>query len=240
MNFFNWNSIRLVLIIIAVIAIYSFSMKRNYERKIAKTEVVFLGDDNLFITSETVNKMLIEKNQQPQNLQKEKLDLNKLEKRLDNHNMIEKSEVFVSVDGVLKIVVKQKIPIARIFDLDSSFYFDYQGNKMPLSNNYSSRVPLVTGEINAIKRADLTELFRIIQKDDFLKKNIIGVQIYPNGAVIMANRNYDYQIDFGRLINVEQKLKNYKAFYQKAVSDSSIVKYKKINLIYTQQVVCTK
>ncbi len=240
MNFFNWNSIRLVLIIIAVIAIYSFSMKRNYERKIAKTEVVFLGDDNLFITSETVNKMLIEKNQQPQNLQKEKLDLNKLEKRLDNHNMIEKSEVFVSVEGVLKIVVKQKIPIARIFDLDSSFYFDYQGNKMPLSNNYSSRVPLVTGEINAIKRADLTELFRIIQKDDFLKKNIIGVQIYPNGAVIMASRNYDYQIDFGRLINVEQKLKNYKAFYQKAVSDSSIVKYKKINLIYTQQVVCTK
>ena len=240
MNFFNWNSIRLVLIIIAVIAIYSFSMKRNYERKIAKTEVVFLGDDNLFITSETVNKMLIEKNQQPQNLQKEKLDLNKLEKRLDNHNMIEKSEVFVGVDGVLKIVVKQKIPIARIFDLDGSFYFDYQGNKMPLSNNYSSRVPLVTGEINAIKRADLTELFRIIQKDDFLKKNIIGVQIYPNGAVIMANRNYDYQIDFGRLINVEQKLKNYKAFYQKAVSDSSIVKYKKINLIYTQQVVCTK
>lgn len=240
MKFFNWNSIRLVLIIIAVIAVYSFSMKRNYERKIAKTEVVFLGDDNLFITSETVNKMLIEKNQQPQNLQKEKLDLNKLEKRLDNHNMIEKSEVFVSVDGVLKIVVKQKIPIARIFDLDSSFYFDYQGNKMPISNNYSSRVPLVTGEINAIKRADLTELFRIIQKDDFLKKNIIGVQIYPNGAVIMASRNYDYQIDFGRLINVEQKLKNYKAFYQKAVSDSSIVKYKKINLIYTQQVVCTK
>ena len=230
----------MVLIIIAVIAIYSFSMKRNYERKIAKTEVVFLGDDNLFITSETVNKMLIEKNQQPQNLQKEKLDLNKLEKRLDNHNMIEKSEVFVGVDGVLKIVVKQKIPIARIFDLDGSFYLDYQGNKMPLSNNYSSRVPLVTGEINAIKRADLTELFRIIQKDDFLKKNIIGVQIYPNGAVIMANRNYDYQIDFGRLINVEQKLKNYKAFYQKAVSDSSIVKYKKINLIYTQQVVCTK
>lgn len=240
MKFFNWNSIRLVLIIIAVIAVYSFSMKRNYERKIAKTEVVFLGDDNLFITSETVNKMLIEKIQQPQNLQKEKLDLNKLEKKLDNNKMIEKSEVFVSVDGVLKVVVKQKTPIARIFDLDSSFYFDYQGNKMPISNNYSSRVPLVTGEINAVKRADLTELFRIIQKDDFLKKNIIGVQIYPNGAVIMASRNYDYQIDFGRLINLEQKLKNYKAFYQKAVSDSSIVKYKKINLIYTQQVVCTK
>ncbi len=240
MKFFSWHTIRLVLMILGILLIYSFSMKRNSQRKFSKTEIVFLGDDNLFVTSETVNKMLIEKNQQPQNLQKEKLDLNKLEKKLDNHNMIEKSQVFVSVDGVLKVVVKQKTPIARIFEGDSAFYFDYQGNKMPISNNYSARVPLVNGEINAIKRQDLIELFTVIQKNDFLKKNIIGATIFPNGALVMATRNYNYQIDFGRLIHIEKKLKNYKAFYQKAVLDSSILKYKKINLIYTQQVVCTK
>jgi cell division protein FtsQ len=33
----------------------------------------------------------------------------------------------------------------------------------------------------------------------------------PNGLK-MLNRNFDYQIDFGRMINVERKLKNYKAF----------------------------
>ena len=240
MKIFNWNSIRLVLLLGAMIFVYAFSMERNLERKLTKTEVVFLGDENLFVTSESVNKMLIEKNRQPQNLQKEKLDLNKLEKSIDNHKMIEKSEVFVSVDGVLKVVVKQKTPVARLFTEDSTFYFDYQGNKMPISDNYSARVPLVTGEIKATKKQDLVELFQIIQKDDFLKKNIIGVRIMPNGSAIMATRNYDYQIDFGRLMNIEQKLKNYKAFYQKAVSDGSIKKYKVINLIYSQQVVCTK
>jgi cell division protein FtsQ len=81
---------------------------------------------------------------------------------------------------------------------------------------------------------------RNIAEDDFLKKNIIGVQILSNGSMVMANRNYDYQIDFGRTINIEKKFKNYKAFFQKAVSDSTLEKYRRINLKFTKQVVCIK
>ena len=172
--------------------------------------------------------------------QKVTVDLNKLENSLNNYSMIEKSEVFISVDGVLKVFVKQKSPIARVFDENGSFYFDYQGNKMPLSENFTARVPLVSGEINDENSKDLNELFRFIYDDDFLKKNIIGIEILPTGAIIMSNRNYNYKIDFGRTINVESKFKNYKAFFQKAEADSSLVKYKTINLRFTQQVVCTK
>ena len=45
----------------------------------------------------------------------------------------------------------------------------------------------------------------------------------------------NYKIDFGRTINVESKFKNYKAFFQKAEADSSLVNYKKINLRFTQK-----
>jgi cell division protein FtsQ len=45
----------------------------------------------------------------------------------------------------------------------------------------------------------------------------------PNGSLKMQNRNFDYEIDFGQTINMETKIKNYKAFFQKAVLDSSIV-----------------
>jgi cell division protein FtsQ len=38
---------------------------------------------------------------------------------------------------------------------------------------------------------------------------------------------------------MEQKFKDYKAFFQ-AVLDSSLYKYKKIDLRFTKQVVCTK
>jgi cell division protein FtsQ len=223
-----------------VIFLYSFTSHRNALRKIQKTEVVFVGENTLFLKEETVNKLLIEKNTDLKTLNKVDLDLNKLEKSINKQEMIQKAEVFVSVDGVLKAVVKQKTPIGRVFDKAGSFYIDYEGSSMPLSDNYTARVPLLSGEIAVVKKEKLSEVLRMIDKDEFLKKNIIGVQVLPNGSLIMANRNYDFQIDFGRTINIERKFKNYKAFFQKAVLDSTLNIYRRINLKFTKQVVCSK
>lgn len=240
MKLFNWYTIRLILMFSLVIFLYSFTSNRNNNRKLTKSVVVFVGEDAPYVNQETVNKLLIENNSDAKSIGKDNLDLNKLEKRLNSHEMIEKSDVFVSIDGVLKAVVKQKTPIARIFDGDKSFYIDYKGDKMPLSQNYTARVPLVSGEINKKNSEKIAELFRIIYNDEFLKKNIIGVQIMPNGSLKMLNRNYNYQIDFGGTLRMKAKFNNYKAFFQKAVLDSSLNKYKTIDLRFAQQVVCTK
>ena len=240
MKRFNWPTIRLLLMLALVIFLYSFTEKRNLNRKVTKAEVVFVGENQLFVKQQAVNKLLIENRQHPKTIAIDALDLNKLEKTIDSHPLIDKSEVSVSVDGVLKAVVKQKTPIARINGKGASFYIDYKGNKMPLSENYTARVLLVSGEINDKNKEDLAKLFRVIYDDVFLKKNIIGMQVMPNGSVLMLNRNYNFKIDFGQLINVEQKFKNYKAFFQKVVLDSSIAEYKKIDLRFAEQVVCTK
>ena len=240
MKIFTWTNIRLVLMISVVIFLFSFTSHRNAMRKIKKTEVVFVGENTLFLKPEMVNKLLIEKNQDLKTINKDGLDLNKLEKSVSSHQMIQKADVFVSVDGVLKAVVEQKTPVGRVFDQTGSFYIDNEGNKMPLSENYTARVPLLSGEIIAVKKEKLSEVLGMIAEDDFLKKNIIGVQVLPNGGLIMANRNYDYQIDFGRTINIERKFKNYKAFFQKAVLDSTLDQYRRINLKFTKQVVCIK
>ena len=240
MKLLTWTNIRLLLMIFVVIFLFSFTSHRNALRKIKKTEIVFVGENTLFLKPEMVNKLLIEKNQDLKTINKDGLDLNKLEKSINNHQMIQKADVFVSVDGVLKAVVEQKTPVGRVFDQTGSFYIDNEGNKMPLSENYTARVPLLSGEITAVKKEKLSEVLGMIAEDDFLKKNIIGVQVLPNGGLIMANRNYDYQIDFGRTINIERKFKNYKAFFQKAVLDSTLDKYRRINLKFTKQVVCIK
>ena len=240
MKIFTWTNIRLVLMIGLVISLFSFTLYRNDRRKIKKTEVIFIGENTLFLKSESVNKLLIEKNQDRKTLKKVDLDLNKLERAISNNKMIQKADVFVSVDGVLKAVVKQKTPIGRVFDETGSFYIDYEGNKMPLSVNYTARVPIISGEISVVKKEKLAEVLMMITEDDFLKKNIIGVQVLPNGSLVMMNRNYDFQIDFGRAINIKIKFKNYKAFFQNAVLDSTLNKYRRINLKFTKQVVCIK
>ena len=240
MKIFNWTNIRLVLMFALVIFLYSFTSMRNEHRKLTRSVVVFVNDSIPFIKRETVNKLLIENKTDASGIEKVGLDLNKLEKSINTNPMIEKSEVSVSIDGVLKAVVKQKTPIARVFDENGSFYIDYQGNIMPLSDEYTARVPIISGEINRENKKELDKLLRFVYDDEFLKKNIIGIQILPSGSLKMLSRNFNYEIEFGKTINIERKFSNYKAFYQKAVSDSSLYHYKNINLKFTQQVVCTK
>ncbi len=240
MKLFQWTNIRLILMLMLVAFLFSFTSMRNENRKLKKSVVVFVDDSSPFIKQETVNKLLIENKKDASAIQKVDLDLNRLEKSINANPMIEKSEVFVSIDGVLKAVVREKTPIARMFSQEGSFYIDYQGSIMPLSDEFTARVPIVSGEINNIDKNGFNKVLRLVHEDEFLRKNIIGIQITPSGSLKMLNRNFDYEIEFGQAVNVEKKFSNYKAFYQKAIIDSTIYKYKKINLTFTQQVVCTK
>lgn len=182
MKLFNWTNIRLILIFGVVLFLYSFAQHRNGDRKLKKSMVVFVGENAIFVKPETVNKLLIENKKDASSIRKDELDLNKIEKILDTQEMIEKSDVFVSIDGVLKAVVKQKTPIARIYDGDRSFYIDYEGNEMPLSDNFTARVPLVSGAINKKNNEDLATLFRTIYDDAFLKKTSLQLKLCLMGA----------------------------------------------------------
>jgi cell division protein FtsQ len=86
----------------------------------------------------------------------------------------------------------------------------------------------------------MQQLLDYIYKDAFLNKNIIGLSVTPVGNMILKSRGDDYDIVFGKPINIERKFENYKAFLQDAAKDTLIKNYKTVNLKFTQQVVCTK
>jgi cell division protein FtsQ len=236
----NWINIRLIVVFGVIVFLYSFASVRNANRNLTASNVTFVEEKQIFIKQEMVNNMLIENKNDVKTIQKLDINLNKLEKSMNKNPMIEKSEVYVSIDGVLNAVVKQKTPIARIFDSSGSYYTDYLGNRMPLSDNCTARVPLISGEISKEYKDEFRKLLQFVYDDDFLKKNIIGIQIYTNGSLRMLNRDYGFVIDFGKCPNYESKFNNYKAFFQKADADKSLKKYKNINLIYSHQVVATK
>ena len=236
----NWYSIRLVMVFFVMIFLYSFSSKRNSVRKINKIDIQFDSKENMFLTHQMVNNLLIQNLGDASRLQKDKVDLNTLENELSHHEMIEKAEVFSTIDGFLNTRITQKTPIIRVISDNDSYYLDKKGDRISLSTNFSARVPLVVGEISKEKRKPYLNLFNEINKDDFLSKNITGAQIMPSGNVVLTNRSFDYKIAFGKPINVQKKLRNYKAFFHHAIKDTLIKEYKEINLMFTQQVVCKK
>ena len=236
----NWYSIRLVMVFFVMIFLYSFSSKRNSVRKINKIDIQLDSKENMFLTHQMVNNLLIQNLGDASRLQKDKVDLNTLENELSHHEMIEKAEVFSTIDGFLNTRITQKTPILRVISDNDSYYLDKKGDRISLSTNFSARVPLVVGEISKEKRKPYLNLFNEINKDDFLSKNITGAQIMPSGNVVLTNRSFDYKIAFGKPINVQKKLRNYKAFFHHAIKDTLIKEYKEINLMFTQQVVCKK
>ena len=236
----NWHTIRLVLIIFTMIFLYSFSSKRNSQRKISKIDIKFESNENMFLTHEMVNNLLIQNLGGTSSIQKDKVDLNTLETVLDDHEMIEKAQIFSTADGFLSMRITQKTPIVRVITDVDSYYLDSKGDKISLSENFSARVPLVVGAISEENCKSYLKLFNEIKNDDFLSKNITAAKIMPSGNVVLTNRSYDYKIVFGKPKNEERKLKNYKAFYHQAIKDTLIKNYKEVNLMFIQQVVCKK
>jgi cell division protein FtsQ len=109
-----------------------------------------------------------------------------------------------------------------------------------MSENYSARVLLVFGTKNDAEVKELLPLISFILDDDFLRKEIVGIEKLKNDEYQFSVRSGNYKIDFGKLAKVDLKFKKLKAFYNTVFEDKTIQNYKKINVKYHNQVVCTK
>ena len=216
-----------------------FSSFRNSARKVDKISVNFKGENNLFITEEAVNKLLIQNNKAISNMAKETLDLNELETVLKSNPMIKTAQVHLTVNGEVRANVVQRKPIARV-SANASYYIDDEGSMMPLSTNHSARVPLVTGHVKKNRLDKVYTLASKIFNDQFLKTHIVEIKQNSNETFVLKTRVLDFDILLGDIDNLDKKISNLKAFYQKAKKDKVLNTYSKVNLQFDNQVVCTK
>lgn len=236
----NITDVFLLLVVIAMVFLYHFSQARFLRRPVDQIEVKLTSVNNHFISQEMVNNLLKQSFKGASKVLVEDLDLKELEMELLQNEMIENAEVYLDVHGVLHAEVKQKTAIARVLDSQSSFYIDSKGGKMPLSKEFSAHVPVVVGKVSKEYKDNLTTLLEKIHTDEFLKTSITGIQISNDQSVKLTVRDYNYFIEFGKMTEIDKKFENYKAFVHYAQSDTLINKYTKVNLRFTEQVICTK
>lgn len=232
------NNIKVIIVLAVVSIFFAFSSSQNNAKPISEVEVSFIGENNLFISKTKVDKLLIQNNDYIKCVSKDILDLKALENKLSSHDMIENSELYISINGILKIDIKQRNPYARVIS-DPSFYIDNNGTKMPLSDNYSARVLLVHGLNDESKIDYVFKLIKTIRDDEFLNSNVTDILINKS-EISLRVRNCNFEVLVGDLNNLETKIKNFKAFYQKAYRDKILNNYKKVNLQFNNQIVCTK
>ena len=235
----NYNYIKIIGLLVLVGFLFAFSNQRNKARKISTPHIKFIGENKLFVTDATVSKLLKQNEQPVTDLSKDIIDLNVVENALNSNAMIKKAEAFMSVNGRLSVEITQKRPIARV-NTNASYYIDDEGSFMPLSSNYSARVPLVTGYINKNSLNTVFQFAKAVDEDAFLKTHVIEIHQNRDKTIDFKIRKSDFIVHLGSLNLLEKKINNFKAFYQKGLKYKILDTYKTVNLKFDKQVICTK
>ena len=179
------------------------------------------------------------------------LNVERIERVLKNDPFIQNANVHIDAKNVIHIVIHQREPLIRVIDKNGlNYYLDFEGEKMPLSDHFTARVIVATGNIpphdpGYLERDEniinhLFRLTRFIQNDKLLKPLIEQVHIDKDNEFVLVPKLGNQKIYFGAYENVDNKIFRLKTFYKEAMPRMGWQKYKTINLKNNNQVVCQK
>lgn len=174
-------------------------------------------------------------------------DLRRLENQLKNNVWVKDAELFFDHNQVLQIRIEERTPIARLITLGgNSFYIDSSGERLPLSDKYSARLPVFTSfpsEKDKVNKTDSALTRHIIQiseyllQDPFWMAQIAQVDIQPDRTFEMIPVVGNHTIVFGDGADHEKKFKRLMLFYQQVLSKTGMDVYDKLNVQYDRQVI---
>ncbi|TVR78913.1 MAG: hypothetical protein EA412_07420 [Chitinophagaceae bacterium] len=208
------------------------------------TGLFFIQEDEVFeiLNHETSNGILNEKIRT--------LPLNTMERRLNANPFIKNAQIFAQPNGRLVVDIKQRKPLIRVINKNNvSYYLDMNGNPMPISYNFTPRVPVVNGfiyqnqykhERDSLIQLEIYELGQFIHESDFWSAFIQQIYVNENREFELIPRLGNQYIIFGNIESMEEKFTKLYIFYREGLKTGSWDKYKSINLKYKNQIICSK
>ncbi len=172
-----------------------------------------------------------------------------MEKRLLGQDFITNAEVFHDLKGNLIIEVSQSEPIARVIRPNGpDAYISSTGTILPVSDKFSARVLLITGEyadslIQAQPASHETtnkifELINYIHQREFWNAQIAQLDIDAHGDIIMYPQVGKQQVEFGTPEDIESKFSRMGLFYKQILPKKGWNNYHRVSVKYTGQIIC--
>jgi cell division protein FtsQ len=190
------------------------------------------------------------------------IDLERMMRFLRLNPAIDQVDAHITIEGRLDINVKQCKPIARLIDIyGNEHYLDAKGKILPANHRFPARVLIANGSyvvevpdgssiftpeknknLQARSRAltDIHALSTYITQDNILCALIEQISVKPDGMIQLATKAGSHTIEFGDTSDMKCKFDNLKAFYRHGLSKTGWDKYHTINLMFKNQIVCTK
>ena len=213
-----------------------FSNWRNEKRLIEVDEIIFESGMPKFLSHELINSIL---KSELDNISKsqETINLKTLELLFESNPFIYNAELYYNPSASLGIRIKEQVPELIILS-DTIFYINNEGDRIPVSDNYKPVFPSFLGDLNKNKVKELLQLVNNFKKDDFLKNQLNSIRYESNSYYIKLN-SFDFEVEFGTLKNIEDKIQKLKVFSAYYNSMKTKLDYKKISLKYNKQIVAS-
>ncbi len=179
------------------------------------------------------------------------IDMDRLERGLERVPFVKNAEAWLDAANGLHVEVTQRKPLLRIIDTQGvSYYLDEEGYRMPLSDNYTARVPVATGYIPPFvpdfleRRGNvLGHLFRLVRRvreDELLRPLVSQLYVSNGGSVVIVPAFGDFEIWLGDERQMEDKLERLRVFYRQALAYEGWRKYRTVDLRFANQIVCKR
>ena len=220
------------------------------DKVVCRTIDVVIRDtaDHRFVTREDIRSMLDESSLQLQGYPLAGINTRKLEELLEQNPYVKNAEASKDISGKLQITIDPREPLVRIMpEGRAGYYLDREGRIMPLSDRYTPMIILATGNIPrsglgeaGTKQEEIFRFAGMVSGHPFWKDQIVQIYVDRKGEYELIPRVGAHQILLGTMDNWKEKMENLELLYRQGLSRYGWNTYEKINLKYSNQVICTK
>ena len=234
-----------------LITLMSFIEIKKSSLKCKDVKVLLPGKFN-FIERDEVDRILMQSAGTMVGTDLDEINIHKLENDLKANPFIEFAKVYADMTGIIHVQIRQREPVIRVVNMANlHFYIDANGNKIPLSDNYTAKVLVASGfieedfsgRVDTLKTQLLRDLYRTalyIKGDTLWDNQIEQLFVDLKGDIEMVPRVGNQKIILGSADSLQTKFRNLLVFYKKAIPKVGWDTYKTINLKYANQIVCEK
>ncbi len=194
-----------------------------------------------FLKQTELEKLLTKENVHPVGKLMNEVNTLAIRDALMSNKAVKNAKVYIKGDKVYASVYQRRPVFRAISNTKGSFYVDNEREVMPVSNDFSTYLPVATGAID--EEFATNELFDFIM---YLNDNpnweawVDQIVVKPNKDVDLIPHAGDFRIAFGKLDNYNEKFSRLSLFFEKGLNVVGWNRYSIISLKYDNQVVCTR
>ncbi len=240
-----------VLSLGGLVVLMSFIEHKKSE-VLCKDVKIYIPGNQYFIDKQEVDQILDIQSHALIGRPMENINIHDLENKLKSNPFVEFAKVYSDMDGIINVEISQRQPILRIINrFDQDFYIDQHGLKIPLSANFTARVPVANGyidelfanHVDTLHTVTAMELFKTadyIRRDSLWDAQIAEIYVNKDHEIELVPRVGNNRILIGNADSLDTKFKNLLVFYKKAIPQVGWYAYKMINVKYANQVIGIK